>query len=130
MSILSKRATGSFLAHAVNSFFGTYAVPEASSWPRMRNVLNSRASGRRLARARGGLRRPRRDREQIVAVDDSPGDAVAARLVGDVLARVLLGDGVDSPYWLFSTMNSTGSFQTAARLTASWKSPSLVDRRR
>mgnify|MGYP003694206871 CR=1 FL=1 len=35
--------------------------------------------------------------------------------------------GVDSPYWLFSTMNSTGSFHTAARLTASWKSPSLVD---
>ena len=34
--------------------------------------------------------------------------------------------GVERPYWLFSTTKSTGSFQTAARFTASWKSPSLV----
>ena len=34
--------------------------------------------------------------------------------------------GVERPYWLFSMTKRTGSFQTAARFTASWKSPSLV----
>ncbi len=34
--------------------------------------------------------------------------------------------GVDRPYWLFSMTKSTGSFHTAARFTASWKSPSEV----
>jgi hypothetical protein len=29
-------------------------------------------------------------------------------------------------YWLFSQMKMTGSFQTAARFSASWKAPMLV----
>ena len=32
----------------------------------------------------------------------------------------------DMPYLLFSQMKTTGSFQIAARLTASWNAPSLV----
>ena len=33
---------------------------------------------------------------------------------------------MERPHWLFSMTNSTGSFHTAARFKASWKSPSLV----
>ena len=33
---------------------------------------------------------------------------------------------VYSMYWLFSQMKITGSCQTAARLSASWKAPMLV----
>jgi len=29
-------------------------------------------------------------------------------------------------YWLFWTRNTTGALKTAAKLSASWKSPSLV----
>ena len=32
----------------------------------------------------------------------------------------------DMPYLLFSQTKTTGSFQIAARLTASWNAPSLV----
>ena len=34
--------------------------------------------------------------------------------------------GVYSMYWLFSHTNTTGSGQTAAKLTASWNAPMLV----
>ena len=40
--------------------------------------------------------------------------------------RTARAPGVERPQWLFSITNSTGSFHTAARLSASWKSPSLV----
>ncbi len=40
--------------------------------------------------------------------------------------RVVSWNGVEAPYMLFSQTKTTGSFFTAAKLTPSWKAPSLT----
>ena len=49
-----------------------------------------------------------------------------ARSAAGFATAVTLLIGVYSMYMLFSQTNTTGSFQTAARLSDSWKAPMLV----
>ncbi len=93
----------------------------------MRNVSNSRSVGPSPARARSAARVT----AAITAVTSLPSTVSPAipypTARSDNFAQAYCSlTGVDSPYWLFSTTKRTGSFQTAARFKASWKSPSLV----
>ena len=124
----SKRAIGSFFAHSSNRCFGhvggaggllVAAHPECLELQQRRSLAaprprRPRGSPHRRPRARRchpPSRRPSRSR---------PRDRTTAR------SAYCSTTGVDRPHWLFSTTKITGSFQTAARFSASWKSPSLV----
>ena len=43
-----------------------------------------------------------------------------------VVAAVCLLRGIEIAHWLFWQKKTVGAFQTPAKLSASWKSPSLV----
>ena len=103
-------------------------MPEASSWPRMRKVLNSSSVGPSPRRAALGGAAHRAHHGRAGRCRRPPRPACRSRCRGrrGPGRRTAPRTGVERPYWLFSITKSTGSFQTAARFTASWKSPSLV----
>ena len=85
---------------------------------------------RAVARARplDGLADRRVDDVDVLAVDDDPGHAVRIGAPGEVASRrwSSSASGEYSPYRLFVMMNTTGAFQRAAMLSASWNVPMLV----
>ena len=94
----------------------------------MRNVLNSRSVGPSPRRARAAASAHRRARPRAGRCRPRRSPACRSRAPRSARCRHAYCScaGVERPQWLFSTTNTTGSFHTAARFSASWKSPSLV----
>ena len=118
---------GSRGAHASNRSAGTYRVPLASSWPRIRNVFISRRVGPSPRRARAAASRT----AATTAVTSfpsttRPGIPYPAAASARSSTGSASSTGVESPYPLFSTTKRTGSRHAPARLSASWTSPSRV----